>query len=276
MSEGNSFWSVRNLLPAVRGYCLLKFEGCYGIRVTGVRLIDSPMYQVVIADSAGIRLDGLTTSISDKNLGDEGPHNTDGVNIIGSKDIDIVNSVIESGDDNIVIKEGSHDIRAENVLLVRGKGISIGSLGEGSSEGQIVTNIKFQNVAMKQCVHGARIKTWKGASGLVKNVSFSNFRLQDVSLGVLVDQTYCPTSQRPEGCSDGVDQAISIQDVQFRAFKGVVLKSPQQVNCMRCNNVTFTDFSVKVKPDPNANTGNLRRTSSNSGSWWCVLPFFCS
>lgn len=238
-APGSSFWAVRNARPAVRGYCLLKLEQSQHVRVSGLALADSPMYQVVVMRSHDVDLQGLRIAVRDARLGDDGPHNTDGVSIIASHHVRLRDSEIESGDDNVVIKEGSHMIHVEGLQLRRGKGISIGSLGERGAEDQVVTDVLFRNVSVQQSVHGARIKTWQGGRGLVRNVSFEDFRVRDVSFGILIDQLYCPPSQRPEGCDSDAGAAISIQDMRFRDFTGTYLQEDRKVACVLCSNLQF-------------------------------------
>ncbi|OLQ11820.1 Ankyrin-3 [Symbiodinium microadriaticum] len=227
--SGDSFWRIRNTQPQVRGYCLLKVDQSEDVQISGLRLADSPMYQVVVARSQRVQLEGLRVSLHHMRLGDEGAHNTDGVSIIASQNVLLSDSVIESGDDNVVVKEGSHNVACHGLLLRRGKGVSIGSLGERGAE-----------------MHGARIKTWKGAHGLVKNVTFSMFKTARVVTGILIDQTYCPPSQRPEGCAGGPSDAIRIEDVHFRDFTGTFLHQDRKVLCSLCSGVTYE--GIRLQP----------------------------
>lgn len=253
-APGRSFWIVRNRRPEVRGYCLLKFDRSKNVRVRGLALTDSPMYQLVIMNSVNIDLRGLSIVINDETVGEGGPHNTDGVSVIASQDVRLCDSEVESGDDNVVIKEGTRNVAVENVTLFRGKGVSIGSLGERAAEDQFVADIVFRNVSLDYSLHGARIKTWIGAHGLVRNVSFENFRLHNVAYGVLIDQKYCPRSQRPEGCTSGEEDwqtvdAINIEDVRFRNFSGTYMQKDRQVACARCKDVVFRNVRLQRSPD---------------------------
>eukprot|EP00435_Cladocopium_sp_Y103_P054056 s348_g17.t1 len=246
LAPGNSFWRVRNTKPQVRGYCLLKMDGCEDMRISSLHLHDSPMYQVVVARSHEVELNGLRITLSNQALGDNGAHNTDGVNILNSSRVTLRRSVIESGDDNVVVKEGSSDIFAESLQLRRGKGVSIGSLGEREAEGQEVTNVVFRDVSSDHCVHGVRIKTWKGARGLVQNATFERFRVADVMVGILIDQTYCPPSQRPEGCAtEDATAAIRIQQVRFKDFSGTFHQMDRKVLCSACDDVTYESIALR-------------------------------
>merc|ERR1711971_774720 len=80
------------------------------------------------------------------------------------------------------------------------------------------------------------------------------FRTHNVGYGILIDQNYCPSSQRPEGClngetdAHGVD-AITIQDVRFRNFSGTYMRDDRKVSCIRCTSVTFRNFRLQRSPD---------------------------
>merc|ERR1711972_274209 len=250
-APGRSFWTVRNRRPEVRGYCLLKIEQSNSVRIRSLQLTDSPMYQVVIMNSHDVDMHGLSIVVNDLTVGEGGPHNTDGVSIIASENIALRDSEVESGDDNVVIKEGSRKIIVDSVVLFRGKGVSIGSLGERAAEAQVVKDILFRNVSLDYSMHGARIKTWIGATGLVKNVTFEWFKMHNVAYGILIDQNYCPLSQRPEGCGnvDEVVDAISIEDVRFRSFHGTFMRESKKVSCVRCKRVTVRDIKLQRSAD---------------------------
>jgi len=151
---------------------------------------------------------------------------------------------ISSGDDNVVIKGDAKRIHAWDLTLHRGKGVAIGSLGEsGSGREEEVSDVHFHNVKVSGSVHGARIKTWQGGAGRVRNITFHSFFLDHVSYGILIDQSYCPRSQRPEGCSnDG--RAVSIEDVQFTSFTGTFLKEARRIVCTRCSGIEYKDLQM--------------------------------
>jgi len=243
-ANGASFWRVRNSRPEVRGYCLLKIQDSTGIVVRNLQLTDSPMYHAVVAQSRQVRLEGLTISVGDElALHGNYAHNTDGLSIgPASSDVQILDCDVASGDDNLVIKAGSQHISVAGLILRRGKGISIGSLGERNSDGT-VRDCSFQNVTLFRSMHGARIKTWRGGRGEVRNITFRNFHVYEVDFGMLVDQMYCPPSQRPEGCENEQGD-IKISAVRFERFRGTFRRAAKSVVCgSRCD-LTYTDLKL--------------------------------
>lgn len=245
-APGHSFWNVRNRRPEVEGYCLLKIRNSRQIRANGLKLQDSPMYSVVVMGSELVQIENFRITIRDSTIGDNGPHNTDGVSIIASKDVRIDNCHIESGDDNIVIKGGTTDVLGQNLVLIRGKGISIGSLGENRKHHETVSNVFIRNVTMDSCFYGARIKTWKGSNGVVRNVTFADFKLSPALISFVLDQDYCPRSQRPEGCNYASStDAILIENVALRNFSGTYAQMACQISCNKCVNVTFSQMQLR-------------------------------
>merc|ERR1712070_1024266 len=136
---------------------------------------------------------------------------------------------ITSGDDNIAIKRGSSFIHASDNILRYGKGVSIGSLGERESEGS-VTDSTFDNFKVFGAQHGARIKTWRGGRGKVSNLTFSRFVCEDCGVATLVDQDYCPRSQKPNGCQNETS-SIEIANVHFDDFSGRVRGESHDFRC---------------------------------------------
>lgn len=255
-APGWTFWMVRRDRPEVQGYCLLKFEGSEDLRIHGMTLANSPMYHLVIMHCALVDLRGLTVEVQTKRFrghdkaGKWGPENTDGINIFASQDVRIQDSNISSGDDNVVVKEASRRIRGEGLRLSFGKGINIGSLGENGGDSHIVEDVAFRHVRLYRCRHGVRIKTWKGGRGLLRNAHFEHFQVEEVQLAVLIDQTYCPATQRPRGCS-GANGSVSIENVSFKSFAGTFWRDElraTKVLCSRCSGVTFEQINMKKLP----------------------------
>jgi polygalacturonase len=86
--------------------------------------------------------------------------NTDGISLLNSTDVVVRNSVVDTGDDNVAVKEGTRRVLINHCNFRNGHGSSIGSLGEGGSFGE-VRDIVMRNIVFNQTVNAARIKTWQ-------------------------------------------------------------------------------------------------------------------
>lgn len=50
--------------------------------------------------------------------------------------------------------------------------------------------VHFKNVHMVGSVYGARFKSYEGGQGLVSNVTWENFKIENVTYPIFVTQTY--------------------------------------------------------------------------------------
>eukprot|EP00976_Prorocentrum_cordatum_P064613 1177559-Prorocentrum_minimum.AAC.2 len=185
--QGKPWWSLRKKKPARFAPVMVLLKQCHHCRVDGLNLRNSPFYHCVVVESRHVQV---------KNLNIESPKaskNTDGVSLFASRDI-LVRATpwrkakpmeygipspfqlleqtwfghgkcvqgcrISTGDDNIVIKEGSKNILVEKCWLLDGHGTSLGSLGEANSFGSI-EDVVVRNVVYNRTRFGARIKTWQ-------------------------------------------------------------------------------------------------------------------
>ena len=125
----------------------------------------------------------------------DGP-NTDGIDPDSCSNVIARNSYITTGDDCIAIKSGKNEdgravgiptdnVLMENLILGYGHGISIGSEMSGN-----VTNVIFRNLTMHNTENGPRIKSCRGRGGMVKNITYENISINDVSEGIQITQYY--------------------------------------------------------------------------------------
>ena len=106
--------------------------------------------------------------------------------------------------------------------LENGHGTSIGSLGFNFSR-SVVSNVTVSNNIYNRTSNVARIKTWQGGTGNVSAITYENLTLIDVENAILIDQYYCPGSQKhPDGqthCKN-YSQGVHISSVEFRNITG--------------------------------------------------------
>ncbi|CAK9159351.1 unnamed protein product, partial [Ilex paraguariensis] len=118
--------------------------------------------------------------------------NTDGIHVSKSKNIQILNSSIATGDDCISIGPGNTIISIYGISCGPGHGISIGSLGrypdEKNVDGICVRNCTFNNTS-----NGLRIKTWAPSPpSKVTGVTFQDIVMYNTGNPIIIDQQYCP------------------------------------------------------------------------------------
>jgi polygalacturonase len=89
---------------------------------------------------------------------------------------------IDTGDDDIVIKSGGSNILIENCTIKHGHGLSIGS----------ETFVGVRNMLVRHCTldgtdNGIRIKSMRGAGGLVENVRYTDIQMKNVANAIYLD-----------------------------------------------------------------------------------------
>lgn len=139
---------------------------------------------------------------------------------------------MDTGDDNVVIKEGTRDVLVAACLLLNGHGASIGSLGENFTRG-VISNIRMRDLFFQNTRAGARIKTWQGGQGAVRNISFVRLEMERVASPIVINQYYCPKSQHPEPCKLSQD-AVSISNIRYAHIRGTTSRSAPAVS-IRCS-----------------------------------------
>ncbi|XXG48550.1 hypothetical protein AAC387_Pa02g2968 [Persea americana] len=211
--NGKTWWDnscKRNKsLPCTGAPTALTFRSCNNLIVMNLKIKDSQQMHLSFERCENVRASDLMITAS----GDS--PNTDGIHITSTQKIQVMNSVIRTGDDCISIESGSKKIKATNITCGPGHGISIGSLGDGNSEAH-VSEILVVGANLFDTTNGIRIKTWQGGSGNAKNIKFQNIAMHNVTRPIIIDQNYCD-SKKP--CPEQ-DSAVKVSSVVYRNIKG--------------------------------------------------------
>jgi polygalacturonase len=201
---------------------LVEFYKCRRVAVSGITLVDSPMWTLVFRYSRRITvanyhvrnyLDGLLRMPSAV-----GP-NTDGIDLVGASHVNIANMTASVGDDDIAIKSGlplnvvngvavdsdpneiglpslaTHDVRIGNSMFTGGSGISVGSEAANGVYNLTVENI--QSVGPTNT--GFRIKTGRTRGSYRTgdyNITVRNMKLTNVAQPIVLN-AYYPASTGP-------------------------------------------------------------------------------
>jgi polygalacturonase len=99
--------------------------------------------------------------------------NTDGIHIARTKDIQVMDCNIKTGDDCMSIETGTENLYASKITCGPGHGINVGSLGDKNSEAR-VSNITINKAHLIGTTNGARIKSWQGGKGYAKDITFED------------------------------------------------------------------------------------------------------
>ncbi|XP_072957849.1 probable polygalacturonase At1g80170 isoform X1 [Typha angustifolia] len=205
----------------------VKLMRCKDLVLSNLKLVDSPQTHVLIQGSQRVSVTNL------KITAPAASPNTDGIHIHASHDVLIENTVIGTGDDCISIGDDIYHVTIQRIICGPGHGISVGSLGKGGSNASVeeisVSSVKFFNTT-----NGVRIKTWQGATGYAKSISFDHISFNNVANPVMIDQYYCDV----RGKCPSQEKAVQISDVTYSYLSGssktrvaVSLNCSQNVAC---------------------------------------------
>lgn len=155
---------------------------CKNVLVEGVKIVDSPMWEVhpVLCENVTVR--GL-------NIVTHGPNN-DGCNPESSKDVLIENCFFDTGDDCIAIKSGRNNdgrrigVASENIIVRNCTfkdghgGITVGSECSGGFRNLFAENNKLDSPDLWTAL---RIKNNASRGGRIENLYFRNITVGKVS-----------------------------------------------------------------------------------------------
>jgi polygalacturonase len=180
-TSGNSAGFTRPLLIDIVHSDHILFDG--------ITLRNSPMYNITLFYSHDIVIRNV------KIRNPQTSHNTDGIDPFSSSHIKIDHVSIDTGDDCIAIKSGlvergepnlpSFDITVTNSEMLHGHGLSLGSELAGGAHDITVSNVTFKGTET-----GIRIKSARGRGNDIYNLNYSNIKMEDVKLPILITEYY--------------------------------------------------------------------------------------
>ncbi|KAL1355358.1 hypothetical protein HN51_007406 [Arachis hypogaea] len=214
----------------------VRFYSSNHITVRDIRIINSPLCHLKFDNSKGIQVSNITISSP------QNSPNTDGIHLQNTHDVQIQHSDIQTGDDCVSIQTGCSKVHVHHIMCGPGHGISLGGLGKDKSVA-CVSDIIVEDISMKNTLYGARIKTWQGGNGMVKNVRFSRIQLYDVMYPIMIDQYYCDK----HACKNETE-AVVISGVKFNQISGTYGVQPIHLACsnsLPCTDVDLIDIQLR-------------------------------
>lgn len=168
----------------------IRFMNSKNVLVDGLRFIGSPMWTVHLLYTENATVENLVIETY------PGVH-TDGIVVDSSRFVRISNDYIDTGDDGIVLKSGkdadglrvnrpTEDVVITNCTVHHAHGaVTIGSETSGS-----IRNVVASNLTVKDAENGARIKSARGRGGVVEDIRFDNWTMEDVGHAIVVTNYY--------------------------------------------------------------------------------------
>ena len=236
----------------------ITFTGIYNSVIADMRFVQSQMWTMTIIEAENVLLENIY--ISSTSNDSSSTVNTDGADTIYANNITFRNWQVTNGDDCVSTKANSTNILIEDVSCRHGGGIALGSIGQYASRYEFMENITAHNISFDNNFYVGYIKTFTGVQqgyppngggggkGFLKNVSFSDFTVQNTSIPFVVTQCvsfegadqYCNTS------------LFNLEDISFTGLKGTLNSGTNgtvaQIQCSGdspCHGFEIKDVDLK-------------------------------
>jgi polygalacturonase len=168
---------------------LVVFDHCKRVRVEGVTIQNSPMWQLVLYYSDDVTIRNI------KVLAPARSPNTDAIDPFSSSHVVIDHVFADVGDDNIAIKSGainspgpddpSRDITITDCTFLHGHGLSVGSEIAGGAQ-----NIRAERIHFEGTDNGIRIKANRDRGNDVGHLLFRDIDMKDVKNALVISEYY--------------------------------------------------------------------------------------
>jgi polygalacturonase len=221
--QGEVWWEAFRDNPAMthRPY-LIRLTHCTNLVVSGVTLLNSPMFHLALANCTGVKVEGITIKAP--------PHapNTDGIDPSGWNFL-IEDCNIDTGDDNIAIKPaggrtpGNKNYLVKNCTFGHGHGMSIGGGSANGLEGLTVKNCTFNHTD-----YGIRIKTLRGNGGLVQNCTYENLKMTAINKCPISITDYYPEGGAPRNPATEVTKPVNDRTPRYH---NIIIRNVTATDC---------------------------------------------
>jgi polygalacturonase len=218
---------------------LVVIDSCQRVRVADVTLTNSSKFHLVPRDITDLTIERVKVRAPF-----DAP-NTDAIDPGPGRNFWIHDCDIDTGDDDIVIKRGGTNILIENCTIKHGHGISIGSGTDLGIRTMLVRNCTFDGTD-----NGIRIKSMRGAGGLVENIRYTGIRMKNVDHAIVLDLTYVDNN-RPDFKGDPAktpvvrDVLIDHVVIEGARHAGRIIGLPDS----RITRITLRDVRITAEED---------------------------
>jgi len=171
---------------------------CRNVRIDGITIVDSPSWTVHPVGCDNVVVDGISI------INPADSPNTDGINPESCRNVRISNCFIDTGDDCITLKSGkdeegrrkarpAENITITNCVMYKGHGAVV----IGSEMSGCVRNVVASNIVCVGTDRAVRIKSTRGRGGIVENIRYNNFVVENVREPIYITNFYTKTEPEP-------------------------------------------------------------------------------
>jgi polygalacturonase len=268
---------------------LVEFYMCRQVRVGGVLLTNSPMWNLAMRYDVDVVEDGLRVF---NNANDPtGAPNTDGTDLVGSTDVELIHLDINTGDDNVAMKSGLPGINPANPgvptfayymppynlprIPLTNVHISNSTfrLGHGMSVGSETVNgvlgIHAHDITFLGTENGFRIKTGRDRGNQIAYMRIERLTLTDVGTPISLSEYYPTVPSATQG--DITQPEIPATEPKIHDIFISDLTSTNPKTVANVNTGTGLIIGVPESPVQNVTLNNINITTANTSGTYIRL-----
>jgi polygalacturonase len=231
---------------------------CRNVLIEGVRVVDSPMWELHPLYCTNVTVRGVDVSSHGKN--------NDGCDPDSCTDVLIQDCVFDTGDDCIAVKAGrDHDGRRVNLpcqnVVIRDctfkdghGGITLGSETAGGLRRVFAEHCEFDSPNLDQAL---RFKTNPARGGFIENIYIRNCRVKTARSGIYMTMRYA-SSGATEGNAIPTVHDIDIRDCSFARLTRQPIVIEGWSPTAQITDVTIADCRFPADAGPNIITNATR------------------
>ncbi|WP_184547870.1 glycoside hydrolase family 28 protein [Mucilaginibacter sp. FT3.2] len=205
--QGGDWWTAFHGNKSVIRPVMIPLIGSRNAKIMGITIQNAPNVHIGVGRKCNmVNISGVTI-----NSPSNSP-NTDGIDT-WSPNVSITNCHISCGDDNIAVDSYSAYINIKGCTFGTGHGCSIGSYTTD------VHDINVDSCIFNSTTTGVRIKSNRGRSGIVQNITYSNITMTNVANAINITCYYPKTPLSPTADSAQATTALTPD------YKNIILKN---------------------------------------------------
>ena len=185
-----------------------------------ITLHNSPNFHISVNNTDGFTAWGV--HLQTPTIKSADARNTDGIDPGASTNITIAKSWLDTGDDNIAIKQGTTHISVLDNHFYNGHGMSIGSETFAGDSFLLVDGLTEDHTTS-----GIRIKSNASRGGLVHDLTYRNICMRDVQIPIAISPFY--NNQTVEGFTDPNIPGDRIPDYKNITLQNIIATTPGDV-----------------------------------------------
>jgi polygalacturonase len=211
-----------------------------------ITLHNSPNFHVSVNNTDGFTAWGV--HVQTPTIKSADARNTDGIDPGASTNITITKSWIDTGDDNVALKQGTTHMSVLDNHFYNGHGMSIGSETFAGDSFLLVDGLTEDHTTS-----GIRIKSNATRGGLVHDLTYRNICMRDVQVPIAISPYY--NNQTIEGFTDPNIPGDRIPDYKNITLQNVIATTPGDVLIAGKDAAHITEIKLdgvfinQIKPD---------------------------